>query len=446
MTWPESGSVLIENKLFSIPAEEQLARYSEQFDQNTSCWLLSLMDPGWSGRKKRIGRHEWHWKDYGELGSELESSLSMTPPSFERELAVRYANVVKRLARLNVLVAPGHDDDTVELGSEVADLLRGNQLSAGMVKVRASAVASAVLNAVHDHQPTRAGAGFSNGTPIVECFYALDGHPRVELGWQLQNGSFRLMIISRDEVVYRGREPTTEGVELAAMLADHLGVWPKLEGVLGVNSSGERSDRLYGFADDVIYRHRRVEGLTLGQLKAAARLVFLNATECHYVRPKEADSDLASVPLAALDAKDRPSMDPGLSEDRVSRKKDRTKYRVDGGGPLNKRKAALKIIKTWLNRNRSSGAKDLHEAFHAQLHPLDLFAIAGNIGTQNPTRYFVEPDQVLRLADGTEWVLTNQWAKDTLEKLAARAVALGISVEAVTARDPELPRSETRNP
>jgi hypothetical protein len=60
--WPGYNPLVIENKVFSLPDENQLEEYSARATRNgesPALWLLSLSDPGWPGGRKELGGSEW---------------------------------------------------------------------------------------------------------------------------------------------------------------------------------------------------------------------------------------------------------------------------------------------------------------------------------------------------------------------------------------------------
>lgn len=274
-TWPNRGTLLIENKIFSIPREEQLARYGVGQDQRTSCWLLSMIDPGWREGVRRIGKHDWRFKSYWDLGSEIEASLRATPPSFERELMLRYAAMVKRFASLTQLVSPKSDSELVELNAEQRDALESSRFGSGMEKVRAAQTMRSIIEHLPSGIDHREKIDFTNGTSLLECFYATAANPDVELGWQLQGGQFRLAMRS-SRPIYVDRQLTDEGEAATKQHPQHFS-FADVDRVLGTSHSdlmprGDGHFNKYGAT--FIYRYKKTPRLTIAQLKAAAHLVF----------------------------------------------------------------------------------------------------------------------------------------------------------------------------
>lgn len=274
LTWPNRGTVLIENKIFSIPREEQLARYGEGQDQRTSCWLLSMIDPGWQNDVRRIGQHEWRLKGYWDLGSEIEASLSATPYSFERELMLRYAAMVKRLATLTQLVSPKSDSDLVELEADQRNALESSRFGSGMEKVRAAYTMKAIIEHLPSDVEHREKIEFTNGTSLLECFYPTADDPTVELGWQLQGGQFRLAMRS-SRPIYDERQLTAAGESATALHPQHFS-FSDLDAALGTSHTNvmPRDSGFNGYRPNFVYRYKKAPGLTISQLKAAALLVY----------------------------------------------------------------------------------------------------------------------------------------------------------------------------
>lgn len=273
LEWLDCGRVLIENKIFGLPSDDQLRRYGDIADAQTSCWLLSLIDPGWIGGEKLIGKRHWRFKSYLDLTNEIKEALVDEPVSFEREVMSRYCLLASDLASLAELLTVTSGDDLVAVPTELASELNATRFSSGLLKVRAASVLRIIAGDPGTGAPIqRLRADYTDG-PLLEGFYDVPDEPGVELGWQLQNGQFRLAIRSTD-VIYHSRSPTPDGQDLAARHHSHFD-FADLDPVLGTlgREAFPRDREVNGFTPDFIYRYKKVSGLTVAQLKAAARQV-----------------------------------------------------------------------------------------------------------------------------------------------------------------------------
>ncbi len=106
---PRQAPVVIENKVFSLPDEDQLDRYAEHNAPaarlvRPTLLLLALTDPGWPG-----GRYgDWRWMSYGALANRLGVAFQDQPhdDAFSDELIRRWMDMVHQLEELTALVEP----------------------------------------------------------------------------------------------------------------------------------------------------------------------------------------------------------------------------------------------------------------------------------------------------------------------------------------------------
>lgn len=105
-------------------------------------------------------------------------------------------------------------------------------------------------------------------------------------------------------------------------------------------------------------------------------------------------------------------------------KRDRTKYSIEGGEWLNKRRFVLKVVKLYVSTHPGVSYETLLRIFPASLHPNKangvikryndvLKQIAINPDVRN--RFFLKEDEIIELANGMKIVVHNQWG-DNIDK------------------------------
>jgi hypothetical protein len=237
---PRRRPLVIENKVWSLPDEHQLARYATgpiaKLDGDPQAVLLSLIPPAWPHSAKTLGDRQWRHVAYDELAGRLAPVAAKLrardgdDDRFAGELLKRYVVFVQRLTRLAVLSAIRSNDETVALNASAASALRRARVHDGVAKLRAHQVVNLLHDRLHERFPTaedltadearvagfdRPGAsqflrvrgravgleaGFSNGNPLNSGQVALGNGDR--LIWQYQSGQWRLAVTSAK---YSGR-------------------------------------------------------------------------------------------------------------------------------------------------------------------------------------------------------------------------------------------------
>ena len=188
--------VVIENKVFDLPSEEQLDRYAEKVESEgrPRLLLLSMHDPGWpDGRYASPNGLVWTHVPYSALATALNGATVSIPNRFDSELVEHYCAMVKLLVGL--LEATALDDFTapIHVDGDAASELRDIRLYASVAKMRAHQ-AAALLNRTPLANVAPITAGFTRNTPILQQFFELPNGDR--LGWQYQGRQWRLAVIT----------------------------------------------------------------------------------------------------------------------------------------------------------------------------------------------------------------------------------------------------------
>ena len=130
-----------------------------------------------------------------------------------------------------------------------------------------------------------------------------------------------------------------------------------------------------------------------------------------------------------------------LKDALISRKKDLTKYKVNGvdGAPLPKGRMVLEVVKKFVRdrqqENRDVTWEDLKRAFNRKeikcgFKGVVVKADERHVDPQGRKRYFDNPDDIIKLNDAEVCVCSN-WGKGNIETFIKRANELGFTITPV---------------
>jgi hypothetical protein len=288
---PGLAPIAVENKVFSVPDEEQLDRYAESFLAQHEAGgtryarvLLSLMSPGWT-----IYNH-WRRLSYRELAEALRPHVGhiRAADAFAGDLVEHYIVLISRLVELLELLGTPTWDEPLLLTDTIAGYLEQARISAGVQKARASCMARELRSAVAEKgwSGIRLSYGFTNGMSLLEgfCRQGMGGSDPAgdELGWQLQGTQFRLAVITNRFLGPAHRE------EREAYVAERYSGWfdfTPLEAVPGVTGETRANEvrggrwNFQGYNPDFVYRYRTAPQLTPSQIVEIGLLYLDRARE-----------------------------------------------------------------------------------------------------------------------------------------------------------------------
>jgi len=274
------GPVVIENKVFSLPDEQQLERYAagpaKTFGSSRSLVLLSLADPRWEDGTYPTPHGSWKHVSYAELRSAIEPHLPAVrrKDDYDGQTLEHYCRLIRTLVELADLVSVRKADESVLLQSNIVRPLAAARVGDAAQKLRTHQIGAALrAKLAKEALGVRFSSGFTNGEPLLEAFVPLGGEDMV--GWQYQHEQFRLALIlasraGRGETARREREAYARRYESWF----DFGLFEQL--VAGGERGRRRiaADGFNGYEPDFIYRYRRAEGITVGQvLELGARYV-----------------------------------------------------------------------------------------------------------------------------------------------------------------------------
>jgi hypothetical protein len=287
--WVEAVSggrgIVIENKLFSLPKDEQLDAYAKKIADRPAMagckqLLLSLTKPSWPD-----GRYgEWSWMSYETLGRRLNAAFSGRD-DFAGMFAAHWGGLCRLLHELAEAVAVAGDDERYELEVSKRDHLDA-RLFAFAQLLRAYQLADRIRRSLDD--PSIAVAvGLTRAKASVEAFTRYDEH--FELGWQFQEGQWRLAVRAGQGAEYEGRpcHGRTQGSRdsraawAQASVPGHF-CFDELDGAGIASSRAKTRNSFQHFDPDFTYRYRKVSSPTVAQLVAAGTAAGSRfKAECH---------------------------------------------------------------------------------------------------------------------------------------------------------------------
>ena len=288
---PDLAPIAVENKVFSVPDEEQLDHLTkdalakrEAKGTSYARVLLSLMSPGWTMY------NGWRLLSYRELAEALHPQVMhiRAVDAFAVSLVEHYVVLISRLVELLDLLGTPAADEPLLLSRTVATYLERTRISAGVQKARASWVVRELYKAVAEKgwSDIRVKYDFTNGMSLLEgfCFQEVVESDTAgdALGWQLQGLQFRLAVITG---VLRG---PAHREEREAYVDKHYSSWfdfAPLEAISGVMENMRANEvrggrwNFQGYNPDFVYRYRIAAKLTPSQIVELGLLYLDRARE-----------------------------------------------------------------------------------------------------------------------------------------------------------------------
>ena len=272
---PGLAPVVIENKVFSPPDDEQLNRYSSGYLKkmdNPSLILLSLGNPNWdnSAFKSTTGS-EWRFVSYRELADALQGVIGGID-GFSGEVLRRYCEFISMLQELIEEVGIPSSTDLVDINSDIREVLHQIRLHDAMSKVRARHTALLLRQSMNrfGHNPVlEFDANFTNGEPLLEAFVQCENGDRI--GWQYQGQQWRLAVITKTHFGRTNEQRDLRHSYVAEKYADWFDFDP-VPSILGrqVNEIPrlEMNGEFNGYNPDFVYRYRKITNLRFFELEA----------------------------------------------------------------------------------------------------------------------------------------------------------------------------------
>ena len=268
---PDLAPIVVENKVFSVPDEEQLDRYADVLAEREAKGstytrvLLSLISPGWATY------NGWQLLSYRELAKALRPQVVpiRAADAFAGALVEHYVVLINRLVDLFEFLGTPASDEPLLLNHTVKGYLQQVRISAGVQKARASCVARELRNAVKNKgwSGIRVDDKFSQRTrtSLLEgfCYQGGNGSDLAgdALGWQIQDEQYRLVVIT-SRLPQREREAYVTKRYLDWFDFTLLGA------VTGAHvvRSGRKNLNFQGYDPNFVYRYCKTSQLTPSQI------------------------------------------------------------------------------------------------------------------------------------------------------------------------------------
>jgi len=266
-------SIVVENKLFSLPREAQLDGYSEKIALRPAMAgceqvLLSLTSPDWP--EGRYG--PWAWMSYRVLGERLVDTFS-SRSDFAGQFAWHWGRLCVLLDLLRSAVSVATLNEPYEL-EQAREPLPDARLAAFAHSVRAYQVGRMIRIGLGEESLVAVAVDFTRSKALIEAFcQAADG---IELGWQFQERQWRLAVrvaegCEHDDRPCWGRGPAVaaERVRLVGERYPEHFRFDELD-ELDIENNMAKTQRPYQhFAPGFTYQYRKVSTATIGQIVAA---------------------------------------------------------------------------------------------------------------------------------------------------------------------------------
>lgn len=286
---PGLTPVVIENKVFSPPDNEQLDRYSTELESELfepAHVLLSLGSPNWAeDTYQSTSGCLWKHVSYRDLASALRGAAELLS-GFDYELVLHYVNLVDLLQNLVDEIGFPSQDETIASPADIQQLLQEVRLHDAIGKLRARnaiAILSQSTSKRFSKCEPQFDANFTNGQPLVEAFFQLPNGDRV--GWQYQAGQWRLAVITKTHFGKSADERTQRHLFVAREYASWFDFFelPKLiDREIPEIPKTEIKGDFNGYNPDFVYRYRSFPDLTMGEAKVLSDFCLRRAAEAFW--------------------------------------------------------------------------------------------------------------------------------------------------------------------
>jgi hypothetical protein len=279
----EHAPLVIENKVFSPPREDQLLEYTRdakaKLGEPLSFALLSLVAPNWSGGTCELDGSSWRHFDYGELSAAMRDATTDVEDEYARTTLERYAAIVEVLQEIadivNEEIEPASD---IRLPDRFAKPLDGVRLRQGFEKLRTRTIAYAV--STHLSSKGFDGSGvvdsYTRSWPLLEWFTDVP-NTLDQIGWQMQEGQWRLAVRLRKGHPLHGRGSVVRG-QREEYVAERYADWFDFTRTNGILEPGPADHGAYrGFEPDFVYLYRAAKTLTVGEVCDLAAIISAKA-------------------------------------------------------------------------------------------------------------------------------------------------------------------------
>jgi hypothetical protein len=257
--------LVIENKVFDLPDDEQLLDLARKFPSpGTRLVLLSLTPPNWESSTLPVpdapGRG-WTYQGYGELAERVRHVLpdGIDPGSYDGLTLERWLDLVGRLEDLAALAGHAAEGDPLDLAPDVAKILRRARLDSAVQKMRFQHVAGLLRTRGLDGVTV----GFSRASALMQWYVA--DHDGFWWGWQFQGGQFRLVLIVPDDHAGHGLGKEKRAAR-EAVARQHRAFFEFGDMRGGRPERPKDHDAFCAYAPNFVYRHVSFPEATVAEI------------------------------------------------------------------------------------------------------------------------------------------------------------------------------------
>lgn len=275
---PGLAPIVIENKVFAAPDNEQLDRYAEKKEiknfEDPSLFLLSLGSPNWEGATfVSPSGMTWRYISYRELSTALGNAVKGIS-GFDGDLIRHYVGVVKLLQEILDEITVLNPEEQVFLDLSTRKLLEQIRMADAFGKLRAR---QSILKLDQLNKPVDGikkvdfKSNFTNGEPLIEGYVWSQSGDR--LGWQYQANQWRLAVWS---ALHEGSTNDLRQ-KREKYVAQHYEAWFDFEPLQTLIEPGSKISKLelsggfLSYAPQFVYRKRDVKSLTISDLEILSR-------------------------------------------------------------------------------------------------------------------------------------------------------------------------------
>jgi hypothetical protein len=272
---PGLAPIVIENKVFAVPDNEQLDRYAEKKEiknfKEPSLFLLSLGSPNWEGATfVSPSGLTWRYISYRDLSTALSNAVRDIS-GFDGDLIRHYVDVVKLLQEILDEITVLNPEEQVFLDLSTRKLLERIRMADAFGKLRARQSIfklDQLTKSVVGNKRIEFNSGFTNGEPLIEGYVWSQSGDR--LGWQYQANQWRLAVWT---ALHEGKTNDLRQ-KREKYVVQHYGAWFDFEPLKTLIESRnskisklELSGGFLSYAPQFVYRKRDVKGLTMSELE-----------------------------------------------------------------------------------------------------------------------------------------------------------------------------------
>jgi len=147
----------------------------------------------------------------------------------------------------------------------------------------------------------------------------------------------------------------------------------------------------------------------------------------------DVDFQLSYSPDDGLKVKKKSIHVMSYFEDEAPNERDRTMYSINGGEPLNKRRFVLEVVKMYVQEHPNVSLMELELRFPSSIHRSKANGVVRRYDdvmrrvADHPNlaiRFFLNPEDLIQLSDGTKVTVHNQWGGEEFDNFLRIARSL----------------------